>query len=522
METVFAENVTLKESLENVMGMLAREDQGWFRFAGGGEYDEGMEILELHRWARELREAVAGNPHMKQGLKLRTSYVWHRGIRYDGIEGPKQGKGINVQARIDDPKNQRNFFGQQARENRESALYTDSAYYVLADYSDFTLQPIPIWEIHGHYSNPDDHSEVWAYLRCWSHLVPGQGFVPNRMWYLTDACPNYEKGDPLRFTAVNLYGVSDKVDPNVIIFEDHVNGQVGWPYGIPDALPALVWTRLYRDFLVNGKIMSDAMAQIAYKAVVATKAGADNASLKLATPNAPGSTVITGAADSLVPMATAGKGYDFASGDSLAAVIAAALEVSKVHLTANPSGAGSYGASATLDLPTQLAVRSRQNWHIAFDTRVLKWLGAKEPVVTFMSLESAADVFRKIQAILLMWGSGLYAAEPIEKRLSELLDIVGNVIPSGVLVPNNSDAAFMLSPDRTAVPKGTDANAGSGKNIQDQGNPNATSPGQGQATGAGKGAKPNDLRTDKITQAASILDSLVREIEDEYGQSLDL
>jgi len=520
LEAVFSENEILKESLDNVMGMLAREDQGWFRFAGGSEYDLGMEVFELHRWARELRESVAGNPHIKQGLKLRTSYIWNRGIRYANIEGPKQGKGVNVQARIDNAKNQRNFFGTTAREKREAALYTDSAYFVLADQRDYTLQPVPIWEIHGHYSNPDDHGEVWAYLRCWSHYVPGEGLVPSRMWYLTDACPNYEPGNKKRPVDVNILGVSDPVDPNIIMFADHVNGQIGWPYGIPDALPALVWARLYRDFLVNGKIMSDALAQIAYKAVVNTQAGATNASLKLAKPNAPGSTVITGSADSLVPMATAGKGYDFGSGNSLAAVIAAALEVSVVHLTADTSKAGSYGATATLDLPTQLAMRSRQNWHIAFDTRVLKWLGAKDPIVTFMSLDGAADIFRKIQAILLMWGSGLYAAEPIEKRLSELLDIVGNIVPKGVLIPNNSDAAFLLSPDRTAVPKDTGANVGSGH--QDQGNPNATAPGQGQGTGVGNGLKGNDLRSDKIAQAAAALGQLVQEIEAEYGQPLNI
>lgn len=512
LEEVFAENADLRESLDAVTAMLAREDVGWFRFAGG-ELVDGLELYELHRWAREIREAVAGNPHIKQGLKLRTGYVWKRGIRYAGIQGPKQGRGVNVQARIDSPKNQRNFFGHGAREKRESSLYTDGAYFVIGNEKDWTLQPVPVWEIKGHYSNPDDHGEIWAYLRCWDHWDANQGGeVPMRQWYITDSYPNWE--DPSkRPTSFNIGGVHEPVDPKTVMFADTVNGMVGWPYGVPDALSALVWVRLYRDFMVNGKIMSDALAQFAFKATSTTKDGANNAALALGGTQAAGQTAVIGAANTLVPMATAGKGYDFSSGDALAAVVAAALEVSVVHLTANPGQAGSYGASATLDLPTQMAVLSRQQWHIDFDKRILRWLGAANPTVTFVSSLSATDMYREIQALLLMWASGLYEPKPIEARLSEIMDILGNTIPTGVIIPNNSDAAYLDTPNRTAIPNpnGADAAAGSnGGGSQSGGNANGTSPGQGQSTGVGKAPKPNDLRSDRVSQSADIASMLER------------
>lgn len=501
---VLTENERLQESLEQVNYMLQREDQGWFRF-GSGEMVMGLEILEIHQWSREIREAVAGNPHIKQGCRLRTNFVWQRGIRYDNIQGSKKGRGANIQARIDQDRNQRNFFGHAARERREAALYTDGTYAVLGDDRDYTLQEIPIWEIYGHYANPDDQSEVWAYLRKWNHYEAGKGSVPVQQWYLTDAHPDWD--DPKkRPHLINYGGVNFPLDTHRTMFVGNVNGQTGWPYGVPDALSALVWARLYRDFMTSGKIMSDAMAQIAYQAASSTGAGQNNMAMKFAAAEGVGQTAVTGIADKLVPMSTAGKGYDFASGTALAAVIAAALEVSVVHLTANPGAGGSYGATATLDLPTQLAVLARRQWHIEFDTRILKWMGAKDPVVTFNSLETAADLFREVQALLLMWSSGLYAAEPIEKRLSELLDIIGNTVPDGVIIPNNSKADDLISTDRTAIPnpKPGEANgkaiAAAGQSPANGGNGNrgAGATGQGKTSPVGKGVNSNDLRTDKI------------------------
>jgi len=503
----FQENDQLRESLEQVNYMLQREDQGWFRF-GSGELVMGMEILELHQWSREIREAMAGNPHIKQGCRLRTNFVWQRGIRYQNIDGAKKGRGANVQARIDQGKNQKNFFGHAARERREAALYSDGTYSVLGDDRDYTLQEVPIWEIWGHVANPDDQSEVWAYLRKWNHLEPGKGSIPVQQWYLTDAHPDWDK--PNRPRVINYGGVNFPIDPHKTMFVGNVNGQTGWPYGVPDALSALVWARLYRDFMTSGKIMSDAMAQIAYQAASSTGAGQSSMAMKFAQPEGVGQTAVTGIADKLVPMPTAGKGYDFASGTALAAVVAAALEVSVVHLTANPGAGGSYGATATLDLPTQLAVLARRQWHIEFDTRILKWMGAKDPIVTFNSIESAADVFREVQALLLMWASGLYAADPIEKRLSELLDIIGNTVPDGVIIPNNSIEADLVTTDRTAIPnpkpgqQNGPALASAAASAKNAGNGNRTpgagagATGQGKTSPVGKSANANDLRTDKL------------------------
>ncbi len=522
LEAAFEDNAMLKEELSQVNAMFAKEDIGWGRFGQGNDLDQGLELLELHRWAWQIREAMAGNPHIKRGWRLRASYVWRDGIQYENIPGAKQGKGTNVQARIDQPINQRNFFGHSAREEREGALYSDSAVYYLGDSRDYSLQPVPIWQIYGYYTNPDNHAEVWAYRRVWEHWEQGVGATPMNMWYLTD---RYPQNGP-RPTAINLGGVEYPVDPNIIMFEGHVNGQIGWAHGIPDALAALIWARLYRDFLTNGKIMSDAMAQFAFQATVQSKKGADNVALALAQPRQAGGVAVGGVPNQLVPMSTAGKGYDFASGNELAAVIATALEVSTIHLTSNPGSAGaSYGSAQTLDMPTKLAIESRRQWHIEFDKRVLAWMGAKDAIVTFGSQDDLTDIFREVQALLLMWSSGLYAAAPLEARLSQLMTVVGNVIPSGVIVPNNSDAKYLVTPDRTANPnagvlpandptataaaKATDKAAATAANKGGVSNPNGTSPQQGKSSGVGKGTNANDLRTDKIANMLQQLNDFI-------------
>jgi hypothetical protein len=262
--------------------------------------------------------------------------------------------------------------------------------------------------------------------------------------------------------------------------------------------------------------MSDALAQFAFQATVASKKGASNAQLAYAEPAGPGATAVVGAADSLVPISSAGKGYDFGSGDALLAVVAAALEVSAVHLSANPSSAGSYGSVSTLDLPTKLAVLARREWHAEFDKRILTWMGAKNPTVTFNSLNDSTDIFREIQALLLAWSSGLYEGEPIEKRVSDLLSILDNTIPEGVITPNNSEGKWLLSPDQTADPNATPA---AGTDPQDPsappaagqggvGKPNGTSPSQGKTSPAGKAPKPNDLRSDKLANGLTMPDML--------------
>jgi hypothetical protein len=153
-----------------------------------------------------------------------------------------------------------------------------------------------------------------------------------------------------------------EVDKNVTLFDQKFNGQVGWPLGVPDLIAAVAWAKMYSDAMKRGKSMTDAMAQLAFKAVSGLRGGAGQTAAKIAGSTGAGNTASMVTGNDLVPLSTAGKGYDFTTLRPIAAMVAAAAQVSTIDLLADPSAAGSsYGSAATLDPPKKRAMVMRQN-----------------------------------------------------------------------------------------------------------------------------------------------------------------
>lgn len=493
LESVLDQQQTINQTLREQLtwnSMLMGEDRGWdAMFGARRELFLGPSLIELKEWSLKLRESL-GNVHMQRGLRLRTNNIWSGGIHYNDDALPS-GSGVKVQTkkRIDDSLNRRNFFGGQAHAERESALYTDGLYLVLGDPSDWTLEPVALEHIGALAFNPTRADEIIAYridFVDYSNNVMGE---PRREWHYTDLA-YARRGKP----GFNFRVNGDEVGPDArVIFDQHVNTQVGWALGVPDALTAYAWAKVYRDFVMNGKVMSDAMAQFAFQIATGSRKETDSAAARIAQPSDAGATLI--GANSLVPLPTAGKGYDFESGRPLLAIIAAALEVSVISLSSDP-GASGHNSAMTLDLPTRLAMESRRSLHIEFDRRVLLWMGANPDLleVTFATLDDAADLYREIQALILALSSGLYDPEAIEDRLSTLLEVTGNTVPSGYMLPNNINtlkAQAKLAP----APVAPSADPAQAPN-QDKGqNSSTAAPDQGKNNPAGNSAvKGNDIR----------------------------
>lgn len=478
------------ESLTGIMNMWREEDQGWL--ALGTDNEDGLSLQDLKQWSRQLREALAGNPHMKRGAELRSDYINEGGIRFGGL-----GKGRSrLRAHIESDVQQLRYFGPTARAERYKACYTDGGVFYLGTTDPATGQrgieaAIPLSEIVTTYRNPNNWNEVWAYLREWR--VHGGGARQDgavrtqKRWYFTDLFEH--KRSKAKNPTIRYNGESVPVDKHAVIFDAFVNTQIGWTFGVPHSLSALAWARLYRDFLVNGKIMSDAMAQFAFQLTTKSQGGTKNASLKMASRSGPGQTVVS--PNELTPMATAGKGYDFDSGRALASVVATAIGVSVIHLTSDPGTAGSsYGSAQTLDLPTRLSVEAERRWNVELDLRVLRWMGAKNPTAEFNPLISATDVYREIQALKLAFDSGLFEGTPVQARMADILGIVeqGDV-PEGMLLPNNEKTIDANKPN----PSPDGASAGT----------QAGGAGQGQKTGAGIGQKDRSTRGDSNADKAA-------------------
>lgn len=464
----------LQEKLSQMDLML--ENQGWSSISEYGQ--EGPSLVQVKRASAQIRNLVALNTWIKRGFRLRQTYIWDGNIHYENIpdKDDRRTRQSNVQALIDLPQNQKYFFGHQAREERESALYSDSQALYLGDDRTKLLRPLYFGEITADYRNPDDGSEIWAYRRSWNHYPQGtvNPEVRNE-WYFRHAFW-HEKT-----TSIKYGGVNETVNQDVRVFGEPVNSQIGWAYGIPDALAAIAWVKLYRDFLVNGFTVTAAMAQIWAVAKQHAQSGADTAKAVLGGGGV-GQVALMGAGNQLTPLSTAGQAYDFEKGRTLIAAAASAVEVSAIAMTSDTSVAGSsYGSALTLDLPTQLAMQARRNFHIDLDTEVLKWMGADDPKVWFTPYTDPTQILREVQAINFKWNTGLYEAEEIKKMYEALEGRYGEVdVPTGVLLPNNEQSLAR-------------------RDIDSDGSPGVGIPGQGQNSPAGEGPRSDDMRDDVLS-----------------------
>ena len=483
-----------REAHDAIMAMLAREDIGW-RKAIGFNVDEGLSLEELAEWGEQIGEAAVGNPHIKNGLKLRTAYIWQGGINYGNIPGAGggSGSGANVEKRIQDPINQENVFGDGARQRREQDLYERGIHPVIGDESNWQLRTIPIEQLTGELRNPEFDKEVWAYRRTWSQYKPGRAQpIEKNEWVFTDLFKS-KRAEFIKAGGVEVdSGVLEPVNPRQVIFIQHANRENKFLYGSPDALAATVWSRQVVDLNMDGINMSHALTKIAYKVSAGTPGQAKAAAMQIESMEGSGNSYIGGNELSMMP--SAGKGYDFDSFRAVVAIMAAALSISVIALTSDPGTAGSsYGSASTLDLPTQLMMGERRKEHIAFDKRILAWLGAPAAVVYFGSLQSSTDQYRELQGAMLKINSGLYEAHESKAMLERISgnpvpDATTLTIPDGYMQPNNVESINRLdNDDQTQTAKSKPA--GGSPNTDE----NNTTAGQGDV-------KSNDLRTDKVSK----------------------
>lgn len=435
-----SENFELSESLANISMML--DDKGWqptYETSNGG-----MSLGDLQLASKQLREMVVGNPLLKRGMKLRSSYVWSRGMSLPKMTTQMKNKVYSA-------LNERYLFSPMAWEELEGAAYTDGNLFVLFDDKNKTPMRIALDEITAVMTDPDNQEVIWAVRREWTSTPVGMNPTKVVRWYYTDAHPSTK-----RPASIKVGGKAEPADVTKTLFYHSFNRQVGWTFGVPDALPVLAWAKLYREFLENGTIMTKALAQFAYKISARSRAGVTNAAAKVAVAdgqvNRVGATAAMGSDVDLAPMPKAGSGYDFDAGKPIAAMIASGLEVSIVALLSDPGSSGAYGTAQTLDTPTQKAMESRQQSWSLFYKRILRYLGSANDIeITWPSIETE-PTHRMVQALAMAWETGTLREEEYRKAILDILDItpVAESAPDGIMIPNNSNYSATKSNDAPA------------------------------------------------------------------------
>lgn len=490
------DNERLTEAISNLD--LYLDGRGWTALTGiGGYNDGGPSLNQLHASSRHLRDLAAMTGWVKRGLNLRQGYVWDGGIHYDlpalvvrdagrrGAPSRAERQPRELRDRINSPVNLKNFFGSQARDRREMALYCDSQPFYVGDDSDFTLTPLSVTDITGDYRNPDKDDEIWAYRHSWQHYPQGSTTPTEKVeWIFRNAY--FDKKGPRK--SIKYAGKDEPVAQTKRMFGDPVNRPDGWAYGVPDSLGGVSWVEQYRQFMVKGKEMSDAMAKLwGTMKNVNTQRGANRAAATLREMGDE-KVAITGAS-SLSPLATAGQSYDFSKGIDLLAGFAAHINVSVVALSANPaSSGGSYGSARALDLPEQLTTTSRRQYHIELDREVLVWMGADPEIdIWFDPIEDETERYRGDQRIALRMGTGLFSGEDAKSMFAQS-DGKNTIkpVPTGWLQPNNEKSLPRKDIDTDAT--GADPAAG--------GNFTPTQGSGSQFTGGGSGDQnADDIRS---------------------------
>lgn len=492
-------NGYLAESLEDVRRMLAFEDHGWMKVFGGTDGTEGLGLDDVKGASEDIRSLLVGGGLMKRGCDLTIGYVMSRGVNIEGTKSSsKRGAKSAAYRFFTDPVNQESVFSFSARGEMQRARFSDGVFLTICDNATKVVRRFPLSEVSDIRVDKDFPEEIIAYQRTWTPDTSKPEMVQKRWYYL-----NGYRGN--RQSSITVGGETVPVAQGQVVIHKRFNRQVGWPLGIPDALAAIAVYKAYMEFVKYGKVVSESLARIVYRVINKSAKQSQNAAAKVAGATVHGGTATLGPDQDIQAINTAGKGYDFRSGDPLAALIASALNVSKTELLSDSAAAGSsYGAAAALAPSVTNAMRFEQEEWGEFYVELFDWATGSRVEVTWPPIVEP-DPYRSVQALGLPWMWGLLHPDEIRPELLEALKITAkhDKAPEGVMIPNNVNSLPRDDVDTDASEVPTQAG----------------SPTQGRANGTG--GDPNagsDLRTDNRVSEfmASMAEDRMRELVERF------
>lgn len=455
LNVALSNNEILSESYSSMAAaLLELEDRGWEPLNADSDADK-FSLQHLHKAAAHIREISEGNPLLKRGSGLRSSYIFGRGVSFS--EQPPR-----INKLMMDTQNQDVLFSAEAQVINERSHFTDGQFFVLGNMGSKKFQRIPFAEITAVVTDPDDPETIRYYRRSWSRSVQdlSSSSVSTKemnVWYPTDTYEPF--GGRYAATIQN-----QPVDSSYRMFSSRVNRRAGHIWGIPDAFSAVPWAYAYNEYLKDGSRMLKALSMFAWQLKTKTKTGGATAAATIATASRVGSTAVMGNDMELSSMPRANS-VDLSNGRALGSMVASALEVSVVALLSDPGSSGAYGTAQTLDVPTVKAMEARQAVWSQFYFRVMKFLGAKTEVleINWPKIETEPSQ-RMMQALALAKEQGAIWDDEFRNAVIEVLDIakLHDAAPSSV------DAQMDQQASSSTVP--SQGNSGAVGSMQDNAN----------------------------------------------------
>jgi len=401
------DSAALLESLNELANQF--RNSGWVPL-DGLEGDTGLDLDHLKEVSAQLQDMTETNPLLKRGAQLRYGYTFGRGLAWE--------KTRNANKYIDSPFNKDTMFTQKAWEELNKARFTTGNVFIQRNLENQQLTRVPMGQITAVVTDPDSAERIWAFERSWT--ANGKTY---KRWVRNRPYSGRQRSfkDPVT-------GKQATLDPKYVMYHDAFNKQVGWTWGVPDALAALVWAIAYSEYLKNNAKLVRAYARYAFKVTSATGSGQQAAAAQVRRPSGVGGTTINGPGTDLTPVPPTGSQVDFSKGTALASMVAASLGVSVIALLSDPSSAaGSYGSAQTLDAPTIRGMAAIQESWTSFFEMIVRDMGAKQATVKFPNIETDTP-YRQAQILTAGTASGLLHREEARVKYVALAD-VENILP---------------------------------------------------------------------------------------------
>lgn len=362
VQTLQYELETLAESFAQLE--MSREDTGWQKITSDAAAEFTREGMRTS--AALARVFAVANPLIKRGLALRTAYVFGQGVGTTAAgDGSNGSQDVNelVQEFLDDAEVREVFAGAQAQERNETSLGTDGNVFFSLFTNPLTggVRPrlIDFDEISDKFTKPGDKTTTWYYLRTWVEVDPSGKETEHKAYY-----PDISYRPLSRPRTIARGGSTEVVEVvwDAPIFHVKVNALNSWKFGIGDAYAALPWARGYKEFLEDWALLMKSLSRIAWQTSRKSTSESQRKRQQLnGLAGMPAGSVVSMSDDQkLEAVPKSGATLDSESAKPLAAMVAAALGVPVTMLLSDPGQTGARAVAETLDLPTRLEMRSRQ------------------------------------------------------------------------------------------------------------------------------------------------------------------
>jgi hypothetical protein len=383
---------------------LALEDRDWLNIYSGDEEAE-LSPQGILRVIEMARAAYLSNPIINHAVNVQADYVFAQGVNIRG-----KGRSINaaVQKIIGLERNKLELFGHQARWEKEVQLRVEAniffIFFTNEGTGDTKVGTIPATEIiNGDIiRNPQDRMEPWYYKRIWETRTLDLDTGSWKHERRTDYYPDFRYQPESRPPTIG----GKPVHWDSPVFHVKVGGLPGYKFGVPEVYSALDWAKAVRRDLEDYATLRRALARFAWRiytkggkaGVAAAKdklhsalgSGASNTLADSNPPPAAGSAWLGTEGRTLEPIKTSGATISPEEGRRLWYMIAAGVGIPEPIL-AGSADSGSWATAKTLDRPTELQMRNRQQFWADVKSTIVKYCLRKRTEANKVTGASVAD-----------------------------------------------------------------------------------------------------------------------------------